>query len=71
VLEASFYCTAQLNVLHKLKPVFSFPIPTPVSSHQLKHHITFFSKHQNIKQQYVIATEILNAVINLKSTTSE
>jgi hypothetical protein len=70
-VKIQFYCTAQLNVLHTLNPLFSFPIPTPVSSHQLKHQSTGFSQHQNIRQQYVIATQILNTAINLKSTTIE
>jgi hypothetical protein len=70
-VKSQFYCTAQLNVPHTLKPLFSFPIHTPVSSHQLKQQITIFSKHQNIRQQYVIATQILNTAINLKSTTIE
>jgi hypothetical protein len=52
-----FSSTAQLNVLQTLKPLFFFPFPTPVSSHHSKHHITVFSKHQYIRQQYVIATD--------------
>ena len=70
-VKSQFYCTAQLNVLHTLKPLFPFPIPIPVSSHHLKYHIRVSSKYQNIRQQYVIATQILNTVINLKSTTGE
>jgi len=70
-VKSQFYFIAELNVLQRLKPLFSFPIPTPVSSHQLKHHITAVSKHQNITQQYVIATQVLNTVINLKSTINE
>jgi len=70
-VKSQFYCTAELNILQRRKQLFSFQIPTPVSSHQLKHHITVVSKPQNIRQQHVIATEVLNRVINLKATTSE
>jgi len=58
-VESLYFSTVELNVLLRLKQLFSFPIPTPVSSHQLKHHITAVSKHQNIREQYVIATQIL------------
>ena len=68
-MSVLLHCTAECSA--ETETTVFLSIPTAVSSHQLKHHITVFSKHQYIRQQYVIATQILNTVFNLKDTSSE
>jgi len=62
-VKCQFYCTAQLNVLQRLKPA-------PISRNERKHQITVLSKHQYTRQQCVIATQFLNKMINLKAKIS-
>ena len=62
-VKCQFYCTAQLNVLQRLKPA-------PISRNERKHQITVFSKHQYTTQQCVMVTQVLNKIINFKAKIS-
>ena len=86
-VKCQFSCTIELNVLQRLKPLFSFPFPTPVSIHHSNHCLSFhspllfLSTTQNITSLFFLNTsmsdsnmwlqQILNTMINLRTTSSE
>jgi hypothetical protein len=70
-IKNQFYCTAEVNVLKRLKTLFFSALPTLISSHEWTHHITVLCKEHYVRQQHMIDCNIDFEYTNLKIVIKE